>query len=445
MGFWSPQSLLADAKRHGVVVHRPDVNASAVGARPVASDPEPPTIRLGLASVRAVGDETAERLVAGQPWSSQEDLVRRGGLTRPQLEALALAGALDRLVDDRSASVQSVVADESARRRRLVWTAGAAAQSTSGHLPGIVTGANSPPLPAPSPLEAIADDLWAIGVTPERTAIELVRPTLARRGVVPARTLPTWTGAGRVTVAGVVTHRQQPETAGGAVFLNLEDETGLVNVVCSRGGWVRWRSVARTSPALVVRGRLERSDGVVNVLAERFEPLPLGPAAGVSGLPLIGRPEPRLFVRCSLAPGARDAGLFEDRRADTNGPPGRVGDPLTGTVGLGDLRELFLQSGQVDGLVRLGQLGLEVPLLLHQMQPVQRAGGRQLLLDRPSASSGSTPSSDDGPGAVWWIPGPRGTPEQLGLPHAPLPKPLCGRRSSLRPCEAFSWSHWWSP
>ncbi|HEX4081405.1 MAG TPA: OB-fold nucleic acid binding domain-containing protein, partial [Acidimicrobiales bacterium] len=185
------------------------------------------------------------------------------------LEALALAGALDQLTGDHRQS-----------RRRLVWTAGAAAQSTPGHLPGIVTGASPPPLPTPSPLEAIADDLWAIGVTPERTAIELVRTTLARRGVVPARTLPTWAGSGRVTVAGVVTHRQQPETAGGAVFLNLEDETGLVNVVCSRGGWVRWRSVARTSPALVVRGRLERSDGVVNVLAERFEPLPLGPAPG---------------------------------------------------------------------------------------------------------------------------------------------------------------------
>jgi error-prone DNA polymerase len=304
MGFWSPQSLLADAKRHGVVVHRPDVNASAVGARPGAVDlaadaraaagraaaderggggggtrggaagggwldPGAPAIRLGLASVRAVGEETAARLVAGQPWGSQEELVRRGGLTRSQLEALALAGALDRLTGDQQRS-----------RRRLVWTAGAAAQSTLGHLPGIVTGADPPPLPVPSPLEAIADDLWAIGVTPERTAIELVRTTLARRGVVPARTLPTWAGSGRVTVAGVVTHRQQPETAGGAVFLNLEDETGLVNVVCSRGGWVRWRSVARTSPALVVRGRLERSDGVVNVLAERFEPLPLGPAPG---------------------------------------------------------------------------------------------------------------------------------------------------------------------
>ena len=67
-------------------------------------------------------------------------------------------------------------------------------------------------------------------------------------------------------MAGVVTHRQRPESAGGAVFLNLEDETGLVNVICSRGAWVRWRHVARSSPALLVRGRLERVDGSVSVV-----------------------------------------------------------------------------------------------------------------------------------------------------------------------------------
>jgi len=126
----------------------------------------------------------------------------------------------------------------------------------------------------------VADDLWSLGMAPDTTAMELARAGLDRRGVLAAAAVRSRATGDRITVGGVVTHRQQPETAGGAVFLNLEDETGLVNVVCSRGGWVRWRSVARTSPALVVRGRLERSDGVVNVLAERFEPLPLGPAPG---------------------------------------------------------------------------------------------------------------------------------------------------------------------
>jgi error-prone DNA polymerase len=78
-------------------------------------------------------------------------------------------------------------------------------------------------------------------------------------------------------VGGVVTHRQQPESAHGAVFLNLEDETGMVNIVCSRGAWVRWRPVARSSPALLVRGRVERSEGSMTVVAERFDALDLGP------------------------------------------------------------------------------------------------------------------------------------------------------------------------
>ena len=76
-----------------------------------------------------------------------------------------------------------------------------------------------------------------------------------------------------------MTHRQRPESAGGAVFLNLEDETGLVNVICSRGAWVRWRQVARSAPALLVRGRLERLDGSVSVTAETFTRLDLGELA----------------------------------------------------------------------------------------------------------------------------------------------------------------------
>ena len=77
-------------------------------------------------------------------------------------------------------------------------------------------------------------------------------------------------------MGGVVTHRQRPATAGGTTFLSLEDETGLVNVVVSKGCWVRHRRVVQTAPAVLVRGRLEQVDGVVNVVAERISFLPLG-------------------------------------------------------------------------------------------------------------------------------------------------------------------------
>jgi error-prone DNA polymerase len=79
----------------------------------------------------------------------------------------------------------------------------------------------------------------------------------------------------RVLVGGVVTHRQRPATASGITFLNLEDETGLVNVVCRKDVWARHRRVARESAALVVRGTLERADGVTNVVADRITPLAL--------------------------------------------------------------------------------------------------------------------------------------------------------------------------
>jgi error-prone DNA polymerase len=76
-------------------------------------------------------------------------------------------------------------------------------------------------------------------------------------------------------VAGIVTHRQQPDTAKGVVFVNLEDETGLLNVICTAQVWRRYRKIARMSPALIVRGMLERYQGVINVVAARIEELPL--------------------------------------------------------------------------------------------------------------------------------------------------------------------------
>ena len=259
MGFWSPQSLLADAERHGVQSRRPDVQRSAATTT-LEHDGGKLVIRLGLTQVRGVGSEVAERIAAGAPWASQEDLVRRAGVTKAHLEALSVAGALDAL---------------GTSRRGLLWGAGAAAQATPDRLPGVVTGLRPPPLDQPSALEEVANDLWAMGVTPDATAISLARAHLDQIGVVPAAHLAD-IPAGRVVVAGAVTHRQQPETARGAVFLNLEDETGHVNVVFSKGAWIRWKHVARFAPALVVAGRLESAQGVINIVAERVEALDLG-------------------------------------------------------------------------------------------------------------------------------------------------------------------------
>jgi error-prone DNA polymerase len=141
-----------------------------------------------------------------------------------------------------------------------------------------VSGEEAPPLPDLTPLEQVEADMWATGLTVGVSAVELARPRLDSMEVVPAGRLAGAETDGKVSVAGVVTHRQRPESAKGTVFLNLEDETGMVNVICSPGAWERWRPVARGAPALLVRGRLERVDGVVSVVAEKIVPLDLGPA-----------------------------------------------------------------------------------------------------------------------------------------------------------------------
>jgi error-prone DNA polymerase len=166
----------------------------------------------------------------------------------------------------------------SSTRRQALWAAGVMAQATPDRLPGLVTGEDAPALPDLAPLEEVAADMWATGLTVGPGAVELARPRLDALGVIPAGRLPGAETDGRVLVGGVVTHRQHPESAKGTVFLNLEDETGMVNVICSPGAWQRWRHHARRSPALLVRGRLERVDGVASVVAEKISPLDLGSA-----------------------------------------------------------------------------------------------------------------------------------------------------------------------
>ncbi|MFF2267154.1 error-prone DNA polymerase [Cellulosimicrobium cellulans] len=329
MGFYSPQSLVADARRHGVTVLRPDVNASDVeatverlpaddaaapadaadtdrpGARTddsrmhggqvridTAFGPEPDltlAVRLGLASVRGLGKDAAERVVAargasgeGRPFSDLRDLVRRVDLTTAQLEGLATAGATDCL---------------GVTRREALWAAGALAQEGPGTLPGVSVGVEAPALPGMTDVETAVADVWATGVSADSYPTQYVRDGLTVAGVLTVvgavevsreieQVAEAERAAGevpgtrphpssRVAVGGVVTHRQRPGTAGGVTFLSLEDETGILNVVCSPGLWQRFRKVARGSAALVVRGRLERADGATNLVAEHLAPLSL--------------------------------------------------------------------------------------------------------------------------------------------------------------------------
>jgi error-prone DNA polymerase len=256
MGFYSPQSLVADARRHGVLVHGPDVNASLAHATLENAGTE---VRLGLGAVRHIGDELAEQLVEERtengPFASLLDLTARLQLSVPQTEALATAGALGCF---------------GMSRREALWAAGAAATQRPGRLPGVGSSSHIPALPGMSELELAAADVWATGISPDSYPTQFLRADLDAMGVLPAEALGSVPDGDRVLIAGAVTHRQRPATAQGVTFINLEDETGMVNVLCTPGVWARHRKLANTAPALLIRGQVQNASGAVTVVAERL-------------------------------------------------------------------------------------------------------------------------------------------------------------------------------
>ncbi|XVQ08404.1 error-prone DNA polymerase [Spirillospora sp. CA-255316] len=279
MGFYSPQSLLADARRHGVVVRGVDINAS--GAHPTLEEPLPvdsdhphapvkpqPAIRLGFTGIRNLGDEAAEAIAAGRPYTSMEDLARRVRLSAAALEALATAGAFG------SVPVRDGDGTGGLTRREALWAAGALAGTGPGQLEGVTPGANAPPLPAMTPVEETLADLWATGVSHTHPMAH-VRQALDELGATASRGLSGVPSDTNLVVAGLVTHRQRPPTAGGMVFMTLEDETGILNVICPPQVFQRFRALAVDAQALLVNGRLERADGVTNIRATRLRRLPV--------------------------------------------------------------------------------------------------------------------------------------------------------------------------
>ena len=290
MGFYSPQSLTADARRHGVTILRPDVLHSGVHADletvpdgpagldtcldavqpaipPFDPDGPDPTethrrdgafaVRLGLTEVQGIGEADAERVVAARaeaPFTDMPDVARRTGLSVAQMEALATAGAFDGF---------------GISRRQALWNAGYT--DAPDRLAGTAVQAPPPMLPGMNPVEQTLADLWATRISPDEHPMEHLRPLMVSEGVLSVADTATHEADRRVRVAGLVTHRQRPYTAGGVTFLNIEDETGMLNVVVFDAVWQRHRRVARNSAGLVVRGMLERQDGVVNLVADKIE------------------------------------------------------------------------------------------------------------------------------------------------------------------------------
>ncbi|MFI5241628.1 MAG: DNA polymerase III subunit alpha [Gemmatimonadales bacterium] len=272
MGFYSPGTLIEDAKRHGVVVLPVDASRSRFDStlEPVGGEI---AVRLGLRLVRGIGGKAREMLQRaveqGGPFASIGDVIERSGLERRALRALAEAGALDCFVPD----------EPSARRRRAaVWRMLEVERGDAGPLaPSRIKLEVPTPVRAMSPREITAADYRMTGLSLNGHPMLHLRAMMKQNGVRTAReimALPD--GTRNVAAAGLVICRQRPGTAKGFVFLTLEDETGLVNVVVLPKKFEKQALMISTAPLILVRGTLQVEQTVVNLRGDVFRELKAG-------------------------------------------------------------------------------------------------------------------------------------------------------------------------
>lgn len=279
MGFYTPSQLVQDAIRHGVEVRAVDVMHShwdctlePDGVLPAGTQP---AVRLGLRLVAGLRQDAALRLVAARaqaPFSSTEDLVSRAQLGTLEINALAAADALLPL---------------SGHRRQQVWDA-SAIKPAPRLLKSVPTHETPLALPDTPEGENILFDYQATGLTLRRHPVALLRERLARKGLLSASELNALPDGEEAAGCGIVTVRQQPQTAKGTIFVTLEDETGPVNVIVWKSLREAQRAELLHSRLLAVYGVWQRSEesgtakgygAVRNLVARRLEDL----------TPLLGR------------------------------------------------------------------------------------------------------------------------------------------------------------
>jgi error-prone DNA polymerase len=276
MGFYAPHTLVEDAKRHGVEVRGVDAchsgwDCSLEGPEPgaAAAPGEAPALRLGLRLVRGLPRAVGEGILAARklsPFASVEDLARRARLSRAWLSRLAEAGALRSL--------------ERGRRRALWRSLALSGDDAADLFAGRAPPEREADLPEPSAAEEVTLDYASTGLSERAHPMSLLRPALAGRGTRTARELGRMRDRAAVEVAGLVIVRQRPQTAKGIVFVSLEDETGIANLVVMPDVYEQYRPLVRGSPFLVARGRVERTGQVVNVRVRELRPLAPAPEVG---------------------------------------------------------------------------------------------------------------------------------------------------------------------
>jgi error-prone DNA polymerase len=285
MGFYPPATLVHDARRHGVKVLGPcardgewecGVEYDRVRGpspspspypcpSPSLSPPPPPSpspsLRIGWKHILGLGEAARESLQAARadgPFTSIADVIRRAQLTRSDALQLARAGAFEAFQPG---------------RRKAAWEALRAAGDLLPLAPARVLPFDPLELEG---RERVFLDYLATGICPDGHPMEFLRERLTAAGVVSSRELETCASGASIVIAGLVVARQHPETAKGTVFVLLEDEFGYLNVIVPRETFARNREVVKYSPFLVIEGRFEREDRVMNVIGRRFRTLRAG-------------------------------------------------------------------------------------------------------------------------------------------------------------------------
>ena len=266
MGFYSPATLVKDAQRRSVRVKAIDVAKSGWLCTLERPGPEEElSVRLGLRYARGLREQVAQRLVAAraqQPFQSIADLAARAALRREELLQLAEIGAL--------ASIPSRPGGAAPTRRAALWQAEAASRRGQGLFARVEPGDGESPLPEMDLRGRVAADLRGTGLTVGPHPVALERERLRALGVHSAGELKNLRRGQRVRTGGLCIVRQRPGTAKGFVFLSLEDETGISNIIIDPRTFEENRLPILASALLVVEGRLEKYDGVVSVKADRF-------------------------------------------------------------------------------------------------------------------------------------------------------------------------------
>jgi len=257
MGFYDCSDLVLDARRHGVDVRPVDVNRSDWESILEVTGAPQPSVRLGFHMVSDLS-ETAGKTIAttrGQaPFRSAQDLGRRAGLDRKAFKALAQSGAL--------ASIEG-------NRHQSYWASMGIEQLSTLGLPS--TAEARPLLSIPTEGQDLVADYASLGLTLGRHPLALLRDQLTKRRIVPADKLHEVPDHGRVRVAGIVKHRQRPESAKGVTFVTLQDETGVVRAVVWPDLGERQRKALLRSHLLAVTGKVERDGDVTHIIAQSLE------------------------------------------------------------------------------------------------------------------------------------------------------------------------------